>query len=103
MKNYVQDHLDTAPIPYGRVREHAFCKDGTKLSIQASEGHYCWPRNNFGPYSEVEVWCIVSPNGKTVRVPSMGDDHSNPYGYVPIEVVNKYIHRHGGLVEQENV
>jgi hypothetical protein len=33
----------------------------------------------------------------------MGDDHSNPYGYVPIEVVNKYIHRHGGLVEQENV
>ena len=29
--------------------------DGTILSIQASEMHYCTPRNNIGPYTAAEV------------------------------------------------
>ena len=29
--------------------------DGTDLSIQASEAHMCSPKNNIGPYTQVEV------------------------------------------------
>ena len=31
------------------------CKDGTTLSVQASEFHYCTPRDNKGPYTHVEI------------------------------------------------
>lgn len=99
MKNYVQEHLEKAGFIWAKVREDAVCADGTTLSIQASEGHYCWPRNNDGPYTEVEVWCVSSAKGRKICVPSMGEDHDNPYEYVDIAVVNKFIHRHGGLAE----
>ena len=31
------------------------CNNNLKLSIQASEKHYCKPKNNEGPYTHVEV------------------------------------------------
>ena len=33
--------------------------DGTILSIQASAGHYCAPRNNIGPYTAAEVHVVL--------------------------------------------
>jgi hypothetical protein len=32
-----------------------YCKDGYNLSVQASATHYCSPREDFGPWYEVEV------------------------------------------------
>jgi hypothetical protein len=41
---------------YQELRPQIICKDETRLSVQASDGHYCSPRiNGDGPYSEVEV------------------------------------------------
>lgn len=75
------------------------CVDGTSLSVQASDGHYCSPRNNSGPYSCVEVGFI-----DTDVPPSWieyAEDPENPKGtifsYIPIELVCFYIAGHGGI------
>lgn len=71
------------------------CRDGTTLSVQASENHYSTPRDNFGPYTEVEVWCVTGagPNGVTEF--DYSDD--DPSGFVPIEQVVQFIDNHGGF------
>lgn len=105
MTDYVNDYLAKhkarirASGQSGYVVPQLFCADGTKLSVQASRGHYCFPREDDGPWSHVEVWCVYGPSGRDVRVPSFGNDHDNPYAYVPVELVNKFIHRHGGIKE----
>ena len=80
-------HKELAPI--------LKCKDGTTVSIQASKDHYSEPREDFGPYTEVEVWCVTgaSPNGVTEF--DYSDDE--PSAYVPISQVVQFIDNHGGI------
>jgi hypothetical protein len=68
------------------------CKDGSTMSVQASEFHYCSPRENVGPYTEVEVWNCGSPDAWWEY--GNGDE---PYAYIPIEVVAEEIDRRGGM------
>ena len=68
------------------------CKDGSTLSVQASENHYCTPRSNFGPYTEVEVW-----NCGEVPAWSEYGNGDEPYAYIPIELVVEEIDRRGGI------
>ena len=96
--NKLQQHLAT-PINtlYGgyKHKENApvlKCKDGTTASIQASENHYSKPRENFGPYTEVEVWYV---RGTEVTEFDYSDD--DPSAYVPIEQVVQFIDNHGGI------
>jgi len=78
------------------VRPHLVCKDGTEISVQASSFHYCSPRNNVGPYSEVEIACLEDELFKDC------DDEGNcyewkVYGYVPVDLVKQFIEKHGGF------
>ncbi len=75
------------------VSEHVTCKDGTTLSVQASSGHYSIPRDNEGPYTHVEVWCVYVP------VTEFEYSDEEPSGYVPIESVVKFIDNHGGFAD----
>lgn len=77
------------------------CSDGFTMSVQASSSHYCGPRDNDGPYYEVEI------GFPSERVDSFmpfidGDEETDPtstvYGYVPIHIVVEAIDQHGGLV-----
>ena len=68
------------------------CADGTTLSVQASEHHYCTPRNNKGPYKKVEVWCVSS------EVTEFEYSEEDPSAYVPIEDVVRFIDNHGGMI-----
>lgn len=68
------------------------CADGTTLSVQASEYHYCTPRDNQGPYTTVEVWCVSSD------VTEFEYSEEDPSAYVPIEDVVRFIENHGGMV-----
>ena len=68
------------------------CADGTTLSVQASEYHYCTPRENEGPYTHVEVWMSSAP------VTEFDYDEEEPSAYVPIEDVVRFIDNHGGMV-----
>lgn len=69
------------------------CKAGTTLSVQASQYPYSTPREDFGPYTEVEVWCIIGA-GEVTEFDYSNDD---PSAYVPIEQVVQFIDNHGGI------
>jgi hypothetical protein len=77
------------------------CKDGFSLSVQASHGAYCEPRQNMGPWHSVEVGY---PSDVPVGIMSYAEDDNRPtgtvYGYVPIELVETLIAEHGGMVDE---
>ena len=83
--------------PYKAPIKSVQCVDGTSASIQASETHYSTPRNNFGPYTEVEVWCIRGDNVGDIT--ECEYEASDPSGYVPIEQVVQFLDNHGGIKE----
>ena len=81
------------------LREQITCADGYTVSVQASPSHYCEPREDHGPYTAFEL-----------GFPSAHDDLLTPYiedpseeqtgsvfGYVPLDVVEALIAKHGGL------
>ena len=77
------------------------CQDGTRLSVQASETHYCTPRTNDGPYSHVEVGfpTVAPPDTWAEYFDGDWDTDARTdsvYGYVPVELVREYIESHGG-------
>lgn len=93
----VQEHLSQLPKEliegywYKDTAPTLVCKDGTTLSVQASENHYSTPRENFGPYTEVEVWCV------SCEVTEFDYSDDAPSAYVPIEQVVQFIDNHGGM------
>ena len=94
-------------ILYKEISDWIQYVDGATLSVQASRTHYCSPRDNFGPYSHVEVGfpSIAPPD---TWEPYADCDHQdfvdNPtdqvYAYVPIHLVREYCDLHGGLDHQ---
>lgn len=92
----LQARLDTpvrllSGYEHKELAEHVVCKDGTTISVQASAFHYCTPRNNFGPYTHVEVWCA------SVWPTEFDYDEEGPSAQVPIELVAQFIDAHGGF------
>lgn len=75
------------------------CKDGETLSVQASELHYSTPRQNKGPYSEVEVGYPSVQPPETWK--EFCEDWDKPtqtvYGYIPVNLVEEFIQAHGGI------
>jgi hypothetical protein len=77
-------------------RDNITLVDGSILSIQASEYHYCSPRkNNLSTYKTVEVWLFPEDEN---FFSEWGGSYESPAAYVPIEEVNKYIHKCGGIL-----
>ena len=78
------------------------CADGFKMSVQAGAGMYCSPRDDIGPWTEVE---IGFPN----RIePLLWDYAETPgawtetvYPHVPIELAAAVIELHGGIDPRE--
>ncbi len=72
----------TAPIPY----------NGGEMSIQASEFHYCFPKDDEGPYDKFEV-AVFDKKGKRVRCgyfDHYADDKESDspvYAYVPVGII----------------
>lgn len=82
------------------IRPSLVCKDGFKVSVQASEYHYSHPRRNIqtGLYTSVE---LGYPSESDDLITPYAEEKENPtetvYGYVHIEVVEELIIKHGGL------
>ncbi len=78
------------------------CKDEFNVSIQASTRNYCDPRDNFGPYTTVE---LGFPSAADSLIMKYAEDSSNPtetvYGYVPVGIVKALLIKHGGVVQGE--
>ena len=95
---YLDSIIGTPVSERGAVVSRIVCKDGTSLSVQASFGHYCTPRNDEGPWTAVEVgFPSACPPESWAEY---AEDWNNPldtvYGYVPVQMVQHFISLHGG-------
>ena len=75
------------------VRSHIICKDGFEISVQASKGHYCYPRKTQKYHEKFELLCDIS-NDKDL-LETYFDGTICPY--VPKTIVEKLILRHGSI------
>jgi hypothetical protein len=78
------------------------CADGLSFSAQANEGAYCSPRDGVGPWVSVE---IGFPSVVVEELMQYAENPEDPtgtvYGWVPVEVVESVIEKHGGLMGLE--
>ena len=85
---------------YQETRPRIVCKDGFSMSVQAGVGIYSLPRANLknGIYTAVE---IGFPSEKEDLICKYAENPNyyteTVYGYVPIEVVEAVIEKHGGM------
>jgi hypothetical protein len=84
------------------VREMAVCKDGFRISIQGGTNiHYCSPRETCNMYDNVE---LGFPSEKDDLILEYAEDEEDltgtVYGYVPIEIVEDLIEKHGGIINK---
>ena len=80
------------------IRPRLYCNDGYSISVQASAFHYCYPRlNGAKNYESVELG-FPSMEDELINEYAEGLDYTETvYGYVPIEIVEKLIEKHGGI------
>lgn len=80
-------------------RPRLCCNDGYSISVQASGFHYCEPRlNGVQDYESVE---LGYPSEEDELINEYAEDDldytETVYGYVPIEIVEELINKHGGI------
>ena len=89
---------------FQRRREVVECKDGFKMSVQASEISYCTPRKNgiAMNYTSVEVGFPTEKEDLLMPYVEDGDRPTETvYAYVPASVIIDVIENHGGMVGGE--
>ena len=78
------------------------CADGFTMSVQASGRNYSTPRDDVGPYTEVEVGF---PSSYDYHLSEYAENPDKPtetvYGWVPADKVIMCIEAHGGMVSGE--
>lgn len=70
------------------------CKDGFRMSVQASETHYSTPREDGKFYTHVE---IGYPSSHEESLKEWGDYGGEVFAYVPSGIVFDIIESHGGI------
>ena len=96
----IQDFIkQTFKIEHGYCfRPVIKCNDGFTMSVQGSSGHYCKPRKTQDFYESLE---IGFPNEKEDLILQYAEKEDFPtetvYGWVPIEVIQQVIDKHGGI------
>lgn len=107
INKFLKDALKSDNVGHGIViqdmRPQLVCKDGFKISVQASKYHYCSPRVDGDViYEAVE---LGYPNMEDELIADFAEDPGDltrtVYGYVPVEVVNRLIEKHGGILESK--
>lgn len=77
---------------YKKTFVKQMCFGELKLSIQASEGHYCHPRENTDYYDDVEIG-FPNFNFSEEFIAKYAEEKDRPqdtvYGYVPISEIAK--------------
>ena len=87
-----------AEYEFKNLAPKVVCADGFTMSVQASETHYCHPRQNRGPYFDVEIGFPSQPEPLIMEYAEDTNDYTGMvYGYVPVSIVDAVIEKHGGL------
>lgn len=81
------------------VRPRVRCADGYTVSVQAGEYHYCSPRADADHFDKVE---LGYPSEEDSELIDYAEDttmlYDTVYGYVPVELVDEVLVKHGGIV-----
>lgn len=85
-----------------KVRPRIVCKDGFSMSVQAGRGLYCTPRTNLpdGKYQTCEIGYPSDKEPLILEYSEINDYTNTVYGYVPIDVIDQVIEKHGGIVNE---
>ena len=76
------------------------CNDGFSISVQANNYTYCTPREDEAwPYSKVELGFPSAFDELIDEYAHCDGTLETVYGYVPIDIVNELIEKHGGIKE----
>ena len=101
--------IEYSSRPERKYFERIVCADGFSVSVQASEGNYCSPRDSVGPWESVEC------GFPTTKDPVLEQWAENPnaeiceesghvqtvYGWVPSQIILQVIESHGGMISGE--
>lgn len=101
LKNTWKPHISFGFL-YVHRRPRIMFNDGYSVSIQADDACYCDPRINVKNYEcpvyrEVELG-FPNKEDDIINEYAESDDYTETvYGYVPVEIVNELIKKHGGV------
>lgn len=101
MKSITEIHM---ALPNARneppVKNPLTCADGFTMSVQASHFHYCEPRKDRGPHTKFEVGFPSEVEPLLMDYAENPDDPTQTvYGWVPADIVDQVIAKHGGIKE----
>ena len=99
LQSMLTDRPDRQVLPRMRCAGNGGSGPRLSFSMQASEYHYCSPRNNTGPYSRVE---IGFPSRRVTKWLPYADSFSSKptrtvYAFVPLDLVAEVVDLFGGL------
>lgn len=83
-----------------RIIDKMVCVDGFVMSVQASDTHYCTPRDfQDKPYDAYEVGFPSQKEEALMPYIDYGDDSPTTavYGYVPRKIILAIAEKHGGI------
>ena len=86
-------YFHTTPKMGHGVYPRITCKDGFNMSVQASSFAYSKPRSDEPPYTHVEVG--YPSEHESLLDPYADGESKDVFGYVPVEVVEKIVDKHG--------
>ena len=82
-------------------RPRLVCVDGFSMSVQGSAGHYCEPRITQDNYEKMEIGFPSEPEELIAEYAENDTDLTQTvYGYVPVELIQKVIDKHGGISDE---
>ena len=77
---------------------HVICKDGFKMSVQVGQSLYSTPKDVVDNYEEMEVGY---PSEEEYLLAKYAEDGENlcetVYSFVPVNLIDKIIEKHGGI------
>lgn len=85
-------------IPMNVTRPRVQCADGYSVSVQAGFCLYSSPRADADHYTKVELGYPSHVDDELLLYAENPNDPTNTvYGYVPVELVDRVIQKHGGI------
>ena len=80
------------------IKPRIVCNDGFNMSVQGSITHYCSPKESQDWYNSMEIGFPSEEEPLINQYAEDSNDYTETvYGYVPIEIIQEVITKHGGI------
>ena len=101
INEYIKETRNIEPLSgIEKIRPRVQCMDGYSVSVQVGSWLYCSPRvDGAAYYDEVE---LGYPSEEDPLINDYAENSENytdtVYGYVPVEIIDALLQKHGGIV-----